>query len=173
MVVSARHLHAGKWQSPSLSHVDSNGNLVVVLWDVTVGAFMTHEWMTQPWLMECACWFFQLAKWSISNIQNILHEAKYSHRMGTYDLQTLLSGARIPRNTRARTASSCGLVRAACLKLSQRGNTEVTEQGNSSHSGLWEWGLTCQMQSCMQAKSWAVMMTLAAFDTCIRRILES
>lgn len=59
---------------------------------------LQHLWpmkeQPQPWLKECACWLFQLAKWSIFKIQRVMHAAKCSHRTATCDLQTLLSGAR-------------------------------------------------------------------------------
>lgn len=125
---------------------------------------LEHLWpMKEPWLKECACCLFQLAKWSISNTQSIMHAAKCSHRMATCDLKTLLSRARTRTCQKAKghqwapakglllhplqatpSPSSHGLGRAVYAKPAQRDHMKATRGRNDYHSGLWVWRLTCQ-----------------------------
>lgn len=78
---------------------------------------LEHLWpmkeQPQPWLKECACCLFQLATWSISTTQSIMHVAKCYHRMATCDLKTLLSG----HAWATRQKIACEHQRKNCLPL--------------------------------------------------------
>lgn len=152
-VASWKGLHLGKWQNPCLGLPESNGNTGATLWDVED---LEHLWpmkeQPQPWLKECACCLFQLAKWSISNTQSIIHAAKCSHRTTTCDVKILVWGQdahvlkskRWPVSTSKKTVFPSGLGRAASTKPTQ-GQPSTAPGGRNDHrSSFWEWTVTCQ-----------------------------